>query len=150
MIQPLCTSVICLLFILALLPFDANANLAWEHHYAEKNQIVNGSSVLANSTTASFGTTLLSEFEGGAFALVAFCSADFVSYESGTTGGQSAILELTFDNESDDWVDFVEPSVSFEPSIRFESAVSDLTSAILGLDGSRFSSWDHTRELASR
>lgn len=130
-----------LFFTYAVFAGIATANLTWEDHYTDEDPIADGSSIVANSTTVSFDATVFSDSDGGTYDLVAFRSTDFISYESGQTGGQSGNIELAFDNQNDDPVDYVELTLNFQP------AVTALTFSVLDLDGQQSSAWDDGVEI---
>ncbi len=117
-------------------PCLVQADLIWENHLADETAINDGDSISTVGTIVTFSTTVFSDSDGGTFDLTAERSADFFSFESGTTGNHSGFLEMTFNNENNDPVDFL------ELTMNFSQPVTNLQFSLLDIDGSPSSNWD--------
>lgn len=119
----------------------ALADLQWENFFTDEDAIVDGSQLTAGATQLTFSTQVFSDSDGGTFDLVPDRSADFFTFESGTTGNHTGFLEMNFNNENDDPTDFI------ELTIDFFGPVTNLQFSLLDVDGSGAGNWDDGVEV---
>lgn len=111
----------------------AEANIVWENYGFTDGQAIAGGTTFAASggTGVTIGRSEFSDNDGGTFDLTPGGNADFATFQAGELGAHLGYLELSFDNENDDPVDYV------EFSLNFDSAVTDLQFSLLDIDGNR-------------
>ena len=61
------------------------ADLTWDDHFIDEDAILSGTTVSGGGTSIRFSTTVFSDSDGGTFDLLPGRSANFFSFEGGTT-----------------------------------------------------------------
>jgi hypothetical protein len=110
---------------------SAAIDLVWDDSFVDEQVIATGSQVTAGGVDVTLSWTVFSDSDGGTFDLVPQAgNADFLTFEASPLGNHAGLVQLSFDNQNDDPVDYVELTLSFSvPVYGLAFSLLDVDSA---------------------
>ncbi|MCA9076410.1 MAG: hypothetical protein KDA93_15385 [Planctomycetaceae bacterium] len=126
----------CFLLLALLLGVDfcnaqsALADIVWEDHFSDEATVDGSSFTTSTGAKVNIGTSVYSDSDGGTYDLALYNgNSDYITFESGQLGAHNGYIEMAFDNENDDWADYVEITLTFDRYIEnLEFSLLDIDS----------------------
>ena len=118
-----------LLLTICVLPQPLTADIVWSDDFADGDEVVDGRVVGLGNNQITITNSVFSDFDSGANDLSVSNSPFFMSYSADQMGANSdGHLRLSFQNEANDPVDYLEQTYTFANSAK------NLSFSILDVD----------------
>ena len=118
---------------------SALADIVWEDHFSDEATVNGSSFTTSTGANVTIATSVYSDSDGGTWDLSLYNgNSDYITYESGQLGAHNGYVEMAFDNQNDDWADYVEITLTFDQYIE------NLEFSLLDVDSG---SWDDAFEV---